>query len=108
MAYLQIYPSELVLMFLELFFLFPRNCQPDWLASKKKKRHLNITISRGKSIKFETRGKEKSRFFSNFMKQSLTRYIATIVQLTLNKLSITRGKRTWRQGHFARTRSGIN
>ena len=47
-------------------------------------------------------------FFSNFMKQSLTRYIATIVQLTQNKLSITRGTRTWRRGHFARNISGFN
>ena len=42
------------------------------------------------------------------MKQSLTRYISIIVQLSLNKLSITHGTRTWRQGHFARNKSGIN
>ena len=41
------------------------------------------------------------------MKQSLTRYIAT-VNTELNKLSITCGTRTWGQCHFARNRSGIN
>ena len=41
------------------------------------------------------------------MKQSLTKYIAT-VNTELNKLSITRGTRTWRQCHFARNRSGNN
>ena len=41
------------------------------------------------------------------MKQSLTRYIA-IVNTKLNKLSITRGTRTWRQRQFSRKRSGIN
>ena len=39
------------------------------------------------------------------MKQSLTRYIATI-NTELNKLSITCGTRTWRQCHFARNRRG--